>query len=243
MKTFCLLFALKQEADLLLQSGGWSTPRSFHSILPIMLSTYTDPKRSLKCILVFTDNKNNQSFFGTHFASLVSLTCIELFQPDCLINCGIAGGVSQLGASISDVYLAYPFFYSPVYQHHPPPLTLIQKKFSASSLIPSISRTLQLSYSSFCSTDTLHVSSQELSFLQGHNILVRDMESIAIASVCSLYSLPFFSLKVISDLIDTPTSSKNDPFFQLKKVRPYLTKKTIDLIDILSDELSLQTKS
>ncbi|WP_251620651.1 5'-methylthioadenosine/adenosylhomocysteine nucleosidase [Odoribacter lunatus] len=148
-----------------------------------------------------------QSGIGKVFSAVGTLEMIKNFQPDCIINTGVAGGIdSEL--QIMDVVVGNKIVYHDVWcgdeneygqvqgmpAYYEPDGRLYEQALKIESEVP-------VHGGMICSGDRFVTSRQEL-----HEIKVRfpkglavDMESCSIAQVCYMYSVPFLSFRIISD--------------------------------------------
>lgn len=137
-------------------------------------------------------------------AAIGTLTLLNRYRVDMVINTGVAGGANQ-SVNVMDVVAAERVAYHDVYCGPENQLGAVQGLplyYSADprllDALPeggSIKRGLTCSGDQFI--DTLaQVESIRTKFPQ---VLAVDMESAAIAQVCHLKQVPFMSLRVISD--------------------------------------------
>jgi adenosylhomocysteine nucleosidase len=164
-------------------------------------------------------------------AAVGTLTLIECFHPDIIINTGVAGGTGN-GASILDVIIADRIAYHdvwcgpgtvagqaagcPAYFECPLPVSFLEGMDIRRGLVAS---------------GDIFVSRREevdriLSVCPG--AIAVDMESAAIAHVCHVKSVPFVCIRVISD---TPGSTDNiaqyENFWNDAPAHTFATLKTL----------------
>lgn len=153
-----------------------------------------------------------QCGIGKVNAAIGSLTLLNNFKPELVINTGVAGGASQ-DAHVMDVIVGSSIAYHDVWcgpgtiygEASGYPLYFeSDKRFS--SLIPEradIKRGL------ICSGDKFIASLEEVQTIQKAfpQVLAVDMESATIAQVCYLRKIPVLVMRVISD---SPGASKDN---------------------------------
>ena len=153
-----------------------------------------------------------QCGIGKVNAAIGTLTLIENFHPDLVINTGVAGGAGG-GAGILDVVVAERIAYHDVWcgpgtqygEASGYPLYFeSEKRFT--DLIPNrpdVKRGL------ICSGDKFIASLEEVQAIQKAfpQVLAVDMESATIAQVCYLRKVPVMVMRVISD---SPGASKDN---------------------------------
>ena len=153
-----------------------------------------------------------QCGIGKVNAAIGTLTLLNNFKPELVINTGVAGGASQ-DAHVMDVIVGSSIAYHDVWcgpgtiygEASGYPLYFeSDKRFS--SLIPEradIKRGL------ICSGDKFIASLEEVQTIQKAfpQVLAVDMESASIAQVCYLRKIPVLVMRVISD---SPGASKDN---------------------------------
>lgn len=153
-----------------------------------------------------------QCGIGKVNAAIGTLTLLNNFKPELVINTGVAGGASQ-DAHVMDVIVGSSIAYHDVWcgpgtiygEASGYPLYFESDKHF-SSLIPEradIKRGL------ICSGDKFIASLEEVQTIQKAfpQVLAVDMESATIAQVCYLRKIPVLVMRVISD---SPGASKDN---------------------------------
>ncbi len=148
-----------------------------------------------------------QTGIGKVNAAVGAISLIDSFEPDLVVNTGIAGGTGQ-GADILDVVIADRIGYHDVYcgpgnargqvQGLPELFPCLGDKLvnlGAVSGNPAVKRGLIASGDLFVSTP------EELKAVLAvrPEAIAVDMESGAIAQVCCLRDVPFLAIRVVSD--------------------------------------------
>ena len=142
-------------------------------------------------------------------AAVGTLTLIDCFHPDMVINTGVAGGTGA-GASILDVVIADRIAYHDVWCG---PGTKAGQAAGCPEVFTcplpdSFFEGLEVKRGLVASGDIFVSRSEEVSHIKSiwHDAVAVDMESAAIAQVCHLKNVPFVCIRVISD---TPGSADN----------------------------------
>lgn len=145
-----------------------------------------------------------QCGIGKVNAAIGTLTLINHFSPDAVINSGVAGGTDK-AVAVLDVVVGARIAYHDVWCGPECPMGRVQglplyyegyhKFVDAVELRPHIKVGL------ICSGDRFIDSMAEVEAIKSNfpNALAVDMESGAIAQVCFVRGVPFLSLRVISD--------------------------------------------
>lgn len=145
-------------------------------------------------------------------AAIGTITMINHFNPDLIINTGVAGGTGG-GASVLDVVAAQRIAYHDVWcgsntqegkaagcpRFFTPPTKLLD--------CPALSND-NVKKGLICSGDRFISKPEEVSKIRSiyPDAMAVDMESAAIAHVCELKKVPFLCIRVISD---TPGEDDN----------------------------------
>lgn len=156
-----------------------------------------------------------QCGIGKVNAAIGTLTLIDSFMPDCIVNTGVAGGASN-DTHVLDLLIATGVAYHDVWCG---PNT----EYGAAAGYPvvfkpwnkviEIAGQLDLNrnktkFGLICSGDKFITTEAEINDIRSHfpEVLAVDMESASIAQVCAMRKLPFNILRVISD---TPGQEEN----------------------------------
>lgn len=147
-------------------------------------------------------------------AALSCSALIRNFHPDLVINSGVAGG-ADASVHVLDVVLATEVAYHDVWCG---PGTEWGAAHGCLALMPTDSNVLKAADSIctsarfhrglICSGDIFVSKEEEIRTIKSHfpEALALDMESGAIAQVCSMANVPFSIIRVISD---TPGQAEN----------------------------------
>lgn len=148
-----------------------------------------------------------ESGIGKVNAAVGAVELIRLYQPDCIINTGVAGGIDAC-LNVMDVVAGRRVAYHdvdcgpesalgqvqglPLYYEADPAL------YAAALRVKSDTR---IEGGLICSGDRFITNRDELDAIKANfaDGLAVDMESGAIAQVCYLYNVPFLSFRIISD--------------------------------------------
>lgn len=157
-----------------------------------------------------------QCGIGKVNAAIGAVEMIDLFHPDCVVSSGVAGGattkVPRLHVVASDevVYHDVYCFSDNAYgqiQGMPARFTCDKRLVDTASTIENVTTGLIASGDWF--VDTKQKAGEILDHFP--ETLAIDMESGATAQTCHVYSVPFISFRIISDIpLD---SSKGEQYF------------------------------
>ena len=145
-----------------------------------------------------------QCGIGKVNAAMGTLTLVNAFLPDFVINSGVAGG-ADLAVSVMDVVAGDRVAYHDVWCG---PESLVGQIQGLPLYFEGASRLLELlperddiHKGLICSGDQFIDKKEDVERIKGNfpDALAVDMESGAIAQVCCLCNVPFLALRVISD--------------------------------------------
>ncbi len=193
--TIGIIVAMDKERDLVVSRLQHIDERVEHQ------QTFTDGRMGQHRIVLL------QCGIGKVAAAVGAVELIRRYQPDCIINTGVAGALSS-AVDVMDVVAAARTVYHDVDCFTDNPHGRIQgfplffesdkRLLDALGGVQSASKVhvgLICSGDQFISDpDALHAITDY--FPDG---LAVDMESCAIAQVCYMYDVPFLSLRIISD--------------------------------------------
>lgn len=190
-----LIVAMKSEFDLMLKSMENSQIKQIKHLNFALGQIKNQP-----VILM-------QSGMGKVCAAVATIEMIENFHPDCIINTGLAGGLSS-ELSVMDIVLGQNVVYHDVWcgegneygqvQGLPAVYHADENLLKKASAIAS---DVKIVSGLITSGDQFISDINELKKIKSHfpDSLAVDMESGAIAQTCWLYNVPFLSLRIISD--------------------------------------------
>ncbi len=148
-----------------------------------------------------------QSGIGKVCAAIACVEMIKNFNPDYIINLGVAGGIGK-NIGVMDVVVAKNIAYHDVWcgtgnekgqvQGLPAKFTSDEK---LAKLFETVKSDVKIVYADIVSGDQFISDIDELKKIKANfpEAAAVDMESAAIAQVCFLYEKPFLSLRIISD--------------------------------------------
>ena len=168
-----------------------------------------------------------KSGIGKANAAMVATIMIEKYQCDLIINTGIAGGIC--GVQPKDIVLGEKVMYHDVdctaFQYAYGQIPQMPKYFLPQTLyLAKIKKNLQnlkMDYKegTIYSGDSFITSKKQLSQVNLAPVSVADMESGAIAQVCTSFGVDFIAMKYVSDLVDDPKQISNYTEFEKEMAR------------------------
>lgn len=184
---------------------------AMHKELELLLPLLQDSEKSRMGGFVFYRGRVGrhdviamQCGIGKVNAAMGTLTLVNAFLPDFVINSGVAGG-ADLAVSVMDVVAGDRVAYHDVWCG---PESLVGQVQGLPLYFKGASRLLELlperddiHKGLICSGDQFIDKKEDVERIKGNfpDALAVDMESGAIAQVCCLCNVPFLALRVISD--------------------------------------------
>ncbi len=156
-------------------------------------------------------------------ASIITTLMIEHFQPDLIINSGIAGGYLQTLKPL-DTVVATKVLYSDVDMTSPMigGLPFGQMEGSPKCFLPNafLCKGNALHFGTILSGDQFvdnYAKTKQLvdCYFSDYDVIAVDMESSAISHVCTKFNVPFLIIRSISDLIGKSNEMDYDKFSYL----------------------------
>lgn len=165
-----------------------------------------------------------QCGIGKVNSAIGTMTLIEKFAPDLIINTGVAGGagneVRQMDIVICERIAYHDVWCGPgtdygeasgfplYFKSEESIVEMTKKSFAKQSF----------KYGLICSGDKFVSSQQEIDCIKSHfpDVTAVDMESASIAQVCQMMKVPVFIMRVISDIpgIETDNISQYENFWE-----------------------------
>lgn len=156
-----------------------------------------------------------QCGIGKVNSALGTLKLIEIFQPDHVINTGVAGG-ADASMKVLDIFIATEVAYHDVWcgpgteYGAAAGLDVFMRPDSSfiTKATAGIFDSSKLKLGLICSGDKFISTAEEIADIKSHfpAALAVDMESASIAQVCMMKKVPFNIVRVISD---TPGQEEN----------------------------------
>ncbi len=146
---------------------------------------------------------------------------IQLYNPTLIINTGIAGGVNPL--QTSNIFIADNFVYGDfdlrVFNYKFGQVPNYEQFFTSSSIHTTLFKDYltksNIDYSNglIITQDSFIKSLEQISEFK-NNKIATDMEGASLAHVCKFYNIPFFSIRIISDIINSDEQISNYSEFE-----------------------------
>lgn len=188
------------------------------------------------------DSRFGVDNIGTIPAALNSYVTLSRFLPDVLINAGTAGGFLEKGAAIGDVYLSQDAF-----RFHDRRIPYLKFEEYGIGHFPTtdlsdMALALGLKCGVVTTSDSLDCTHTDMERMKQNQGSVKEMEAAAIAWIAYLLKTPFFSIKAITDLVDTEHTVTEQFSRNLEMASRNLCNRTIAVLNYIIDHPELLKK-
>lgn len=223
------------EAKPLIQHFNLLENKGYFGNLPPV--AYTGQYRDIEILVVINgkDPQHGVDLVGTQPATLAAQIAIDRFAPDLIINPGTAGAFARNGSRIGDVYLSSSYF---VFHDRRIPIPGWDEygfgkypSFDTTKLANALGYKQGI-VTSGNSLDMTSTDEQTIDQLGGQ---VKDMEAAAFAWVASLHGTPFFSVKSVTDLMDSEKTTQEEFLENLHAASVALKDACFAIIDFIAD--------
>lgn len=169
-------------------------------------------------------------------ATLMTYLAIEKLTPDMIMNVGTAGGRSNLGCRIGEVYLSSGKFCFHDRRIPLPGFERYGRGFYPSFDTSAMAAVLHLKTSSISTGNSLDMTPRDLEIIEENGAGIKDMEAAAVAWVCRTLSIPMFAVKAITDLIDRDTPTESQFMANLHRACSNLSLQTLAVLHYLQED-------
>jgi 5'-methylthioadenosine nucleosidase len=234
-----LTFAMCAEADPIAERLGLGPTRVLRKGLPALIRNGRCGAVNITLSVQGVDPVHGVDRIGTESAALTAWVLAEEHEPDLLINAGTCGGFEARGGSVGKTYLASGHF---LYHDHVIPIPGFRELGEGRIPVapyPAVKRLLEIESGPVSSGASLTTNDHERAFFDREEVIAKDMEATAIASVARDLDLPFMALKTVTDLVDHPEPSQDAFQRNLASSTGQLTDHLESLLRFLAEGRSL----
>ncbi len=234
IEKIALIVAMGSEAAPLIEALGLEQQKDIYP-KNTPFKTYTGLHFGKQILLSVggRDEDHGIDNVGTLPASLMTWLAVEYFHPDIIINAGTAGGLSEQGCEIGDVYLSE----EPLCFHDrriPIPRFREYGVGSYPSMDTSeLASSLGFKRARISTGDSLDMTKRDLEMIRANGAIIKEMEAAAVAWVCRMTETPMFAIKVITDLIDGSVSAQKQFMANFKLAVDNLRQSVIRIVEFL----------
>jgi len=178
---------------------------------------------------------NGVDLVGTVPAALAAYLSIEATKPDLVINAGTAGGFHGMGGAIGDVYLT-----TSVANHDRriqiPGFDVYGVGEFTCTPTERLRAAMGFKAGAVSTGNSLDWNEDDMKMLKANHASVKEMEAGAIGWACSLYQIPFFCIKSITDIVDGGKPTHEEFLENLHKSALALQSAVPAVVDWIKDK-------
>lgn len=219
IKNVVIAIAMEAEASPFVEHLGLKEDESF---FPRQVPFKAYNGRHLECdVTVITNGKDNVhgtgvDNVGTVPAAMASFLALQKLdgQANLLINAGTCGGFKAKGAAIGDVFLTTAVANHdrriPIPDFVPYGIGRIE-----SVVATQLAEEINAKFGVCTTANSLDKHEVDDHHMKENDASVKDMEAAAIAWSCSLFDMPHFGVKVVTDIVDGDKPTQEEFFENL----------------------------
>lgn len=228
--------AMEHEASPIVENLSFKKCPPFNEHLPQQIFHKKVNAMDIWLVVNGKDPVHNIDCVGSQPAVLSTSMGIQQFQPDLIISLGTAGGRYMQGGRVGDVYVSD----NPVYFHDRiipiPGFEAYGSGGYAAVDVSQLAKDLNLKQGTFSSGDSLYHSEETQKVFDVHGAVIKEMEAASVAWVAQMFHVPFFGIKVISDLIDTDIPAGEQFLSHFDNATGLLKDKMVEVFDYLNEK-------
>ena len=233
-KNICFIVAMEVEASSFIKQMNLTEDKLFAPQLPMRLWKGQIGETLVSVVINGKDAEYNLDLIGTQAATFTTAIAISALNPDLIISAGTAGGFASKGAEVGDVFLSYP----KIVFHDRRVDIPGWKEMGIGSFMSfdtrDIAGKLGLKTGVVTSGNSLDMPETDARMIESVGGEIKEMEAAAVAWVASLYKIPVFCIKAITDLVDSPHAT-NEQF--RKNLAMAVSKLTEAMVKIIDNEV------
>ena len=187
---------------------------------------------------------------ATTAASVTTYAALNTFgRQDIVLSVGTAGGFSQRGARVGDVFLSTKCVF---HARRIPETTKAvdgDQNTSCNTLeeygfghfrspnLVGLARSANLKLGVVTTSDSLDCTERDMELMMSEGATVKEMEAASVAWVCYHANIPFVAIKVISDIVDEPQGDNDKQDSEQDRTRDMFEKNFDCAVDSLKEKV------
>lgn len=227
----CLIFAMRAEAQPVIDYLGLKEQEGFFNPLPCRLFSDSPQKDSLFLVLNGVDH--NRDLIGCEAAAVTTQVAIQKLQPDLVISCGTCGGWQRYGARVGQTYIADgAMFHDRRVPGDNEWDTQGLGNYKVWEGSWRIAEALGLPMGKVTTGSSFDLSTEEDALIDANGGRLKEMEGAAVAFVCSLYKVPVMLVKAVTNLRDAEEEDIDSFHENLKRASLSLRETLVKIISL-----------
>ena len=232
----CLIFAMRAEAQPIIEYFGLKEQEGFFNPLPCKLYSNSSKLPSLcregsGVSLVLNGVDRNRDLIGCEAAAVTTQVAIQRLQPDLVISCGTCGGWQRYGARVGQTYIADGVMF---HDRRVPGDNEWDTQGLGNYKVWEgswrIAEALGLPMGKVTTGSSFDLSPEEDALIDANGGRLKEMEGAAVAFVCSLYKVPVILVKAVTNLRDAEEENIDSFQENLKRASLSLRETLVKII-------------
>lgn len=236
VRRLLVLIAMEAEARPLIDELKLVKRPSFDPIIP--LQCYSGKHRGMD-LYVVTNGKCDRfgvDNVGTTPAAVVAHAAATHLKPDLIINAGTAGGFRAKGGAVGDVYIGTHM------KHHDrripiPGFTDYGRGNHEALNVSKLISALGFKSGVVSTSNSLDHTDTDDEHMIINDASVKDMEGAALAWVAEMHAIPFFCIKVVTDIVDGDRPTEEEFMENLHKAAVSLQVSVPKVINFVAEKV------
>lgn len=234
MMRVCLIFAMRAEAQPLIEYYGLKEQEGFFSPLPCKLySTLSESPQRGDLWVVVNGEDRGRDLIGCEAAAVTTQVAIQRLQPDLVISCGTCGGWQRYGARVGQTYIADGVMF---HDRRVPGDNEWDTQGLGNYKVWEgswrMAEALGLPMGKVTTGSSFDLSPEEDALIDANGGRLKEMEGAAVAFVCSLYKVPVMLVKAVTNLRDAEEDDIDSFQENLKRASLSLRETLVKIISL-----------
>ena len=236
----CLIFAMRAEAQPIIEYFGLKEQEGFFNPLPCKLYADSPPAPLSKrgaggesLFVVLNGVDHNRDLIGSEAAAVTTQVAIQKLQPDLVISCGTCGGWQRYGARVGQTYIADGVMF---HDRRVPGDNEWDTQGLGNYKVWEgswrIAEALGLPMGKVTTGSSFDLSPEEDALIDANGGRLKEMEGAAVAFVCSLYKVPVMLVKAVTNLRDAEEDEIDSFQENLKRASLSLGETLVKIINL-----------
>lgn len=237
-KRICFVFAMRAEAQPLIEHYGMERVEEYFAPLPCMLyrKTLTSEDGEVELFAVLNGVDHGRDLIGCEAAAVTTQVAIQRLQPDIVISSGTCGGWKRYDGIVGQVYVADGVMF---HDRRVPGDNAWDTQGLGNYAVWSGSKPLAdalgLPMGKVTTGSSFDLSPEEDRTIDENGGRLKEMEGAAVAFVCSLYGVPVMLLKAITNLRDAEDEDIETFQKNLEKASANLRDINVKVVEYLTE--------
>ncbi len=232
-----LIFAMRAEAQPLIDSYGLEEQEGFFSPLPTKAYPLPLPERRGEIYVILNGVDHDRDLIGCEAAAITTQVAIQRLQPDLVISCGTCGGWQRYGARVGQAYIADGvMFHDRRVSGDNEWDTQGLGNYPVWEGSWQLAEKLHLPMGKVTTGSSFDLTPEEDAFIDQNGGRLKEMEGAAVAFVCSMYHVPVMLIKAVTNLRDKEEGQIEEFQANMKKASDSLLEACKKVVNELGEK-------